>query len=119
MFPWKLLHYSNFLLYLPGPSGQDGLTGEPGIPGNPGIPGPQGPRGNVGDPGGKGQKGTSGDPGPPGIDGDPGPPASASGFYVTRHSQSETPPSCPFGYIKMWDGYSLLYVQGNVLPTYL
>lgn len=94
-----------------GPSGQKGnrgLTGREGVPGPPGSRGPRGPDGE------KGQTGQQGDPGYTGLPGDPGPPASASGFYVTRHSQDQNPPVCPFGYQKLWDGYSLLYVQGSV-----
>lgn len=85
------------------------------MPGNPGLPGPQGIRGLPGETGDKGQQGQPGEPGPQGVIGEPGLPASASGFYVTRHSQSQKPPDCPAGYEKMWEGYSLLYVQGMVL----
>ena len=89
-----------------------GLKGEPGTFGNSGIPGAQGRRGKNGLDGDKGDKGSPGDPGIAGVTGEPGPPASASGFYVTRHSQSQDLAVCPFNYRKMWEGYSLLYVQG-------
>lgn len=32
---------------------------------------------------------------------------------MVRHSQSEQVPGCEQGHIKLWDGYSLLYVEGN------
>lgn len=34
------------------------------------------------------------------------------GFMLTVHSQTDKVPDCPVG-TKMWDGYSLLYIQGN------
>lgn len=65
------------------------------------------------------QPGQKGNPGPPGSDGPQGPPglpgsgSGAHGFLLTRHSQSEITPECPFGTNFIYDGYSLLYVQGN------
>lgn len=35
------------------------------------------------------------------------------GFTFTKHSQTTTSPICPKGSVKLWSGYSLLYVQGN------
>lgn len=35
------------------------------------------------------------------------------GFLVTRHSQTVEVPQCPEGTSPIYDGYSLLYVQGN------
>lgn len=35
------------------------------------------------------------------------------GFLVTRHSQTVEVPQCPEGTALIYDGYSLLYVQGN------
>ncbi|XP_053392808.1 collagen alpha-2(IV) chain-like isoform X2 [Mercenaria mercenaria] len=37
------------------------------------------------------------------------------GFHslITKHSQSTGIPICPVGMGKMWEGYSLLYVEGN------
>ena len=32
---------------------------------------------------------------------------------MTRHSQSENIPVCPPSMTKLWEGYSLLYVEGN------
>jgi collagen type IV alpha len=32
---------------------------------------------------------------------------------VVRHSQSAQVPDCPTGMVKLWDGYSLLMMQGN------
>lgn len=63
--------------------------------------------------------GPRGHPGPPGPDGVPGPvgqpgPSSMDhGFLVTRHSQTVDVPLCPEGTAPIYDGYSLLYVQGN------
>lgn len=35
------------------------------------------------------------------------------GFLVTRHSQTVDVPQCPEGTSIIYEGYSLLYVQGN------
>ncbi|MEQ2313979.1 hypothetical protein AMECASPLE_007436 [Ameca splendens] len=107
---------------LPGPSGPPGPLGPPGTPGDPGAPGPpgfNGPPGRKGETGSVGQPGQKGNPGPPGSDGPQGPPgipgsvSAAHGFLVTRHSQTEVAPDCPLGTSPIYDGYSLLYVQGN------
>ena len=55
--------------------------------------------------------------GPPGADGEKGPPGNSSeilqdGYLLTKHSQTEQVPPCPVG-TKIWDGYSLLYLEGN------
>lgn len=39
--------------------------------------------------------------------------SAAHGFLITRHSQSTEVPFCPEGSNLIYDGYSLLYVQGN------
>lgn len=63
--------------------------------------------------------GQRGYPGPPGSDGPQGPPglpgsvSAAHGFLITRHSQGQDVPYCPDGTSLIYDGYSLLYVQGN------
>ena len=57
--------------------------------------------------------GSSGSPGPEGTIGPIGKPAVAQGFHLVRHSQSKSIPECPNGWAKLWDGYSLLYVQGH------
>jgi integrin beta 8 len=38
-----------------------------------------------------------------------------TGLMFVRHSQGSETPECPDrqGMIKMWDGYSLLYIEGN------
>ena len=56
--------------------------------------------------------GSRGIPGNAGVPGNPGyiPPV---GFLMTKHSQSRGIPECPSGMSKMWEGYSLLYVEGN------
>ena len=53
-----------------------------------------------------------------GLPGIQGPPGSAGyippvGFLMTRHSQSTNIPVCPPSMTKLWEGYSLLYVEGN------
>ena len=63
-----------------------------------------------------GPRGYRGPPGPDGLPGPLGPQGSASmehGFLVTRHSQNVDVPQCPDGTRPIYDGYSLLYVQGN------
>lgn len=35
------------------------------------------------------------------------------GYLLTRHSQTTEIPTCPTGGTKLWDGYSLLYFEGN------
>lgn len=65
------------------------MVGQPGYPGPPGSDGPQGP---------------------PGL---PGSVSAAHGFLITRHSQGQDVPFCPDGTSLIYDGYSLLYVQGN------
>lgn len=63
-----------------------------------------------------GSRGVQGPPGPDGLQGPPGPPGTASvahGFLITRHSQTRDTPLCPQGTARIYDGFSLLYVQGN------
>ncbi|KAB1253474.1 Collagen alpha-5 chain, partial [Camelus dromedarius] len=108
-----------------GPEGEPGLTGPPGPigppgdPGHNGLPGFDGAGGRKGDPGLPGQPGTrglDGPPGPDGLQGPPGPPGTstiAHGFLITRHSQTTDAPQCPQGTIQIYEGFSLLYVQGN------
>uniref|UniRef100_A0A671NTQ9 Collagen IV NC1 domain-containing protein n=1 Tax=Sinocyclocheilus anshuiensis TaxID=1608454 RepID=A0A671NTQ9_9TELE len=93
--------------------GSSGLTGTPGPKGDPGLPGFQGAPGI---PGPKGPRGYPGPPGPEGIQGPPGITGSLSaahGFLITRHSQTTDVPTCPGDTKLIYDGYSLLYVQGN------
>uniref|UniRef100_A0A3Q3WUJ2 Collagen IV NC1 domain-containing protein n=1 Tax=Mola mola TaxID=94237 RepID=A0A3Q3WUJ2_MOLML len=106
----------------PGSPGRDGLPGQPGEPGDSGLDGPpgfSGPSGRKGDNGPAGQPGPRGYPGPPGSDGPqglpglPGSVSAAHGFLITRHSQGRDVPFCPDGTNLIYDGYSLLYVQGN------
>lgn len=35
------------------------------------------------------------------------------GYTLVKHSQSEQIPPCPVGMSKLWEGYSLLYVEGQ------
>lgn len=112
---------------LEGKVGAPGLPGAPGIPGLKGTPGFPGPAGLPGAPGLPGPKGDRGFDGPPGVAGLPGPPGpkgmqgqscTETGDYLTgillvKHSQSTSVPQCPPGQITLWDGYSLLYIEGN------
>lgn len=36
-----------------------------------------------------------------------------SGTLVVRHSQTTVPPRCERGHAALWEGYSLLYIEGN------
>ena len=56
--------------------------------------------------------GPRGNPGPVGPSGSPGS-APPSGFLLVRHSQTTELPQCPVGQSKLWEGYSLLYLEGN------
>uniref|UniRef100_A0A4W3K944 Collagen IV NC1 domain-containing protein n=1 Tax=Callorhinchus milii TaxID=7868 RepID=A0A4W3K944_CALMI len=126
----------------PGFPGQQGKPGDPGPPG-PSLEGPKGLPGLSGQPGRSGKRagsdlndddksrqhlvsflpcslahsrGFPGSPGADGIPGIPGPPGSASvahGFLLTRHSQTRDVPVCPAGTQQIYEGFSLLYVQGN------
>ena len=35
------------------------------------------------------------------------------GFHLVRHSQTDRVPQCPQGTSLLWEGYSLLYTEGN------
>lgn len=35
------------------------------------------------------------------------------GYLLVKHSQSQQTPMCPVGMSKLWDGYSLLYFEGQ------
>uniref|UniRef100_A0A3P9II18 Collagen, type IV, alpha 6 n=1 Tax=Oryzias latipes TaxID=8090 RepID=A0A3P9II18_ORYLA len=104
--------------------------------GDMGLPGERGPLGYRGD---SGWSGIPGRPGarkcdvlccstnwpfpfyslrPPGNIGLPGIPGSSSrsisiGYTLVKHSQSEQVPMCPQGMPSLWNGYSLLYVEGQ------
>lgn len=36
-----------------------------------------------------------------------------TGILLVRHSQSNQVPACERGHIKLWDGYSMLYTDGD------
>lgn len=95
--------------------GLPGLPGPKGEPGYPGAPGLQGEKGASGLPGFPGLEGPPGPPGSPGLSGAPGSPGPAynDGFVIVTHSQTTSIPQCPQGTRKLWDGYSLLYMEGN------
>lgn len=124
-----------------GPKGEPGPQGAPGLAGLPGKDGEAGRRGYDGSPGEKGDRGFPGQPGPPGpmgprglqgVQGDrgelglvgrqgvQGAPGAAcaprdflTGILLVRHSQRAVVPTCEQGHIKLWEGYSLLYIDGN------
>jgi len=56
--------------------------------------------------------GPAGPGGPKGRAGDDGP-VLPSGYMLVKHSQTTSVPRCPAGSTQMWDGYSLLYLEGN------
>lgn len=56
-----------------------------------------------------GARGLEGEVGRPGLPGFTAP----SGFLLVRHSQSQELPKCPDGANQIWNGYSLLYIEGN------
>lgn len=111
----------------PGPPGEKGIPGPPGFPGSNGVKGAiglQGPPGPVGLPGLPGPVGAPGLPGlqgpvgVPGIPGEPGLPCEPASDYLTgillvKHSQSQLLPVCDAGHIKLWEGYSLLFTDGD------
>lgn len=116
-----------------GPVGPPGPPGEKGIPGPPGFPGSNGVKGAIGFQGQPGPVGLPGLPGPvgapglpglqgpvgvPGIPGEPGLPCEPASDYLTgillvKHSQSQLLPACDAGHIKLWEGYSLLFTDGD------
>lgn len=51
-------------------------------------------------------RGRNGEPGPAGH-------VRPSGQLVVRHSQTTDIPGCPAGMRKLWDGFSLLYLEGS------
>jgi collagen type IV alpha len=94
------------------------MKGYSGRPGMDGLPGPNGSLGNKGDQGFDGRPGLPGSPGLPGAAGREGQSCQSevnylSGNLLVRHSQSSSIPLCEVGEEKMWDGYSLLYIEGN------
>lgn len=95
-----------------GSKGDRGLPGQDGFPGAPGLPGGKGDAGLPGTPGISGQPGDRGLNGQPGLPGPPGP-SYRNGFLLVRHSQTDQVPECFAGQTKLWDGYSLLYIEGN------
>nr|BAM17848.1 collagen type IV [Papilio xuthus] len=104
----------------PGPPGVPGIDGTPGMKGDRGYPGPQGPPGIPGPQGIQGLQGERGETGRTGATGIPGTPGAPcvttdylTGILLVRHSQSDAVPQCEAGHVKLWDGYSLLYIDGN------
>ncbi|MEQ2172749.1 hypothetical protein GOODEAATRI_024511 [Goodea atripinnis] len=59
-----------------------------------------------------GAKGQIGAKGPRGAQGEWGVPSGMNGFLFTRHSQDRIIPQCPPGSSFVFDGYSLLFING-------
>lgn len=97
---------------MPGEKGDRGYPGQEGIPGQPGLPGLKGERGLDGLPGAAGAIGYTGAKGEAGASCE-ATPDYLTGILLVRHSQSVDVPSCEPGHVKLWDGYSLLYIEGN------
>ena len=57
----------------------------------------------------RGETGPKGEPGLPCED----QPDYLTGILLVKHSQTIQVPQCEPGHIKLWDGYSLLYIEGN------
>lgn len=56
--------------------------------------------------------------GQPGNDGLPGrdceqQPDYSTGILLVKHSQSSIIPECESNHAKLWEGFSLLYIEGN------
>lgn len=68
----------------------------------------QGLQGDRGETGRAGLQGVPGSPGAPCVNTD-----YLTGILLVRHSQTEIIPQCEPGHVKLWDGYSLLYIDGN------
>lgn len=109
-FASVLISPSVIVIGIIGESGRPGFPGQPGLAGIKGIRGDDGLAGRPGQIGLQGQKGYRGDDAPR----PPGP--RSRGFFFTRHSQSEDTPVCPSNTVKMWDGFSLLYIMDNARP---
>lgn len=95
--------------------GPKGDIGAPGLPGVRGLPGKDGPVGPPGSPGSVGPPGTPGKIGPPGMKGSSGSPGGdyLTGILLVKHSQGDKVPECPRQMEKIWDGFSLMYIEGN------
>lgn len=95
-----------------GPKGRPGAVGKLGRNGGSGL---DGPLGDSGPPGFPGPTGSQGLPGKPGLQGPPGSVARSRsiGYTLVKHSQNNQVPMCPQGMAQLWEGYSLLYVEGQ------
>uniref|UniRef100_A0A3P9DEF1 Collagen IV NC1 domain-containing protein n=1 Tax=Maylandia zebra TaxID=106582 RepID=A0A3P9DEF1_9CICH len=137
IFPPSLFFSTLSLPGFPGPKGLPGVIFPASLPNGPypqGTVGNPGPSGRLGRTGVPGFQGPLGDPGPPGFPGSPGAqgqdfwfpgtigprgiPGSVGrshsiGYTLVKHSQSTQVPMCPQGMAKLWEGYSLLYVEGQ------
>ena len=83
------------------PAGLNGSRGMKGETGRKGFPGPAGEPGRKGVPGNDGMKGV---PGRRGI---------SPSTLLTIHSQTNDTPSCPENGTELWQGYSLVFTDGN------
>ncbi|VEL36995.1 unnamed protein product [Protopolystoma xenopodis] len=102
-------------------SGRLGKPGDRGEPGVKGLPTPfPGPFGPSGAPGLSGQRGEPGYRGPPGDQGPTGRPGrngtiglGDAGHLFALHSQNEKAPECPPFTSPLYNGYSLVTLQGD------
>ena len=77
------------------------------------MKGEKGDSGLKGIPGMKGEPGDDGQPGPPGGDGPPGPRGNPASTLITVHSQTNSTPTCPENGTLLWNGFSLVFTDGN------
>uniref|UniRef100_A0A3B4GF32 Collagen IV NC1 domain-containing protein n=1 Tax=Pundamilia nyererei TaxID=303518 RepID=A0A3B4GF32_9CICH len=119
IFPPSLFFSTLSLPGFPGPKGLPGVIFPASLLGRTGVPGFQGPLGDPGPPGFPGSPGAQGQDfwfpgtiGPRGIPGSVGR-SHSIGYTLVKHSQSPQVPMCPQGMAKLWEGYSLLYVEGQ------
>uniref|UniRef100_A0A3Q4MB98 Collagen IV NC1 domain-containing protein n=1 Tax=Neolamprologus brichardi TaxID=32507 RepID=A0A3Q4MB98_NEOBR len=90
-----------------GPKGSVGASGLPGVRGKPGCEGPPGLNGS------SGLQGTGGNRGPEGEKGSHGPTKELNLGLLVVHSQSANTPRCPGNMNTLWEGFSLLYLEGQ------
>lgn len=96
-----------------GPKGDKGDYGPQGCKGCDGAPGLKGDKGEPGLPGESGVVGQKGNRGPEGEKGSHGPTKELNLGLLVVHSQSANTPRCPGNMNTLWEGFSLLYLEGQ------
>uniref|UniRef100_A0A3P9AR29 Collagen IV NC1 domain-containing protein n=1 Tax=Maylandia zebra TaxID=106582 RepID=A0A3P9AR29_9CICH len=96
-----------------GPCGDKGDYGPQGCKGCDGAPGLKGDKGEPGLPGESGVVGQKGNRGPEGEKGSHGPTKELNLGLLVMHSQSANTPRCPGNMNTLWEGFSLLYLEGQ------